>query len=160
MHQHKVASLFETTTAGEVRQPADRSASSPAFRVGAKALVRSGDQVLLVRERREDGSTFWTLPGGGVEPGEALRDCLQREFLEELGCRVGVGQRIATCLYYHRTLPNTVTLYSVFRTTPAGNPEPNPEEGIVEYAWRSPWDPPPTTLDPITRVLADPATHR
>lgn len=159
MHQGKVTRVSGTTTVGAVSQPADRSAVSPAFRVGAKALVRSGDQVLLVRERREDGSTFWSLPGGGVEPGEAVRDCLQREFLEELGCRVGVGRQVATCLYHHRTIPDTATLYSVFRATPAGHPEPNPQEGIVECAWRSHRNPPPATLHPLEQVLADLGTR-
>jgi hypothetical protein len=30
-----------------------------------------------------DGERYWNLLGGGVEPGEALEDCLVREVMEE-----------------------------------------------------------------------------
>ena len=33
----------------------------------------------------KDGRTYWLLPGGGVEPGEALEDAVRREFAEECG---------------------------------------------------------------------------
>ena len=39
------------------------------IRQGAKALVRDDDEVLLVTERRDDGSTFCTLPGLDAAPG-------------------------------------------------------------------------------------------
>jgi 8-oxo-dGTP diphosphatase len=56
-------------------------------------IVRNG-RVLMVREfnrgpsGRHDGLEFWTLPGGGVEPGESDEDALRREVWEETGLRV------------------------------------------------------------------------
>lgn len=125
------------------------------FRQGAKALVRDDDEVLLVRERREDGSTFCTLPGGGVEAGESRQECLQRECREELNCRVDVGIPVGACVYHHQTLPNTATVYAVFEATPAGNPRPNPREDIVACHWQDPNAPPADTLEPFQRVLSN-----
>lgn len=49
---------------------------------------------MLLSRRRSDQSfpRTWEFPGGKVEPGETLEAALVREILEELGCRVKVGQ--------------------------------------------------------------------
>lgn len=42
----------------------------------------------------EDGSKFkdhWQFPGGGLEFGESLKECLRRELLEEIGTEVKIG---------------------------------------------------------------------
>ncbi|MFD8978746.1 NUDIX hydrolase [Streptomyces sp. NPDC059564] len=58
----------------------------------AAVIVRDGG-VLMVRERGRgasglhDGPEYWTLPGGGVEPGEDLEAAVRREVAEETGLR-------------------------------------------------------------------------
>ncbi len=54
----------------------------------AAGIVRSGQDVLMVRNRRKNGSSDWSTPGGVVEPGEAIVDALTREVIEETGVRV------------------------------------------------------------------------
>jgi ADP-ribose pyrophosphatase YjhB (NUDIX family) len=58
--------------------------------VGGSAVVLAGDRVLLVGNRRRNGSVDWTPPGGVIEihDGEALLDGLGREVEEETGLRV------------------------------------------------------------------------
>lgn len=62
-------------------------------RVAAYALVVRGDRVLLTRiSTRGFHSGSWTLPGGGIDHGEAPRLALQREVLEECGVVCTVGE--------------------------------------------------------------------
>ena len=51
---------------------------------GALVAVRQKDRILLIRNsyRKE-----WTLPGGGIKPGEAARTAGLRELREEIGLR-------------------------------------------------------------------------
>lgn len=123
------------------------------IRLGAKAVISDRDRVLLIREQRTDGSLFWTLPGGGLKPGESHREGLRREVDEELQCRITVGETIARCRYDHTTWRRTVTYYLVFTCELDGRPTPNPAHGIIEYKWVPSSDLPATTLDPFRRLL-------
>ena len=53
------------------------------------ALIRHGDEVLLVKQQGDDDATpGWSVPGGVVEDGELLTDALKREVREETGIDV------------------------------------------------------------------------
>ena len=56
--------------------------------VVAGGLITDGDQVLLVQNRRRDGSLDWSTPGGVIDPGETVLGGLTREVAEETGLRV------------------------------------------------------------------------
>lgn len=49
------------------------------------AVIEGPGGLLLVRNRRRDGSHDWTPPGGVIDPGEAVVDGLGREVVEETG---------------------------------------------------------------------------
>jgi 8-oxo-dGTP diphosphatase len=55
---------------------------------------------LLVSDEFIRGDYFTKLPGGGLEFGEGTRDCLVREFKEETGLDVTVGDHIYTTDFY------------------------------------------------------------
>ncbi|MFN8077795.1 MAG: NUDIX domain-containing protein [Kineosporiaceae bacterium] len=50
----------------------------------------TGPQLLLTRLRGREG--LWTLPGGGIEPGESAAAAAVREVYEETGQRLQVGE--------------------------------------------------------------------
>jgi len=61
-------------------------------RVAIYALVRRADEVLLTRiSPRGAHPGSWTLPGGGLDHGEAPREALVREVREECGVECEVG---------------------------------------------------------------------
>jgi 8-oxo-dGTP diphosphatase len=52
-------------------------------------LINEKEEVLLMDETRF-GTFFTKFPGGGLELGEGIEDCLIREFQEELGISIQV----------------------------------------------------------------------
>lgn len=54
------------------------------IRVAAYAVILRDEQILLAHWREGD-HTGWTLPGGGLEPGEDPTDAAVREVREETG---------------------------------------------------------------------------
>jgi 8-oxo-dGTP diphosphatase len=49
-----------------------------------------GENVLMVKNKGKNGS-YYTLPGGAVEPGETLEEAAIREAKEETGLDVEIG---------------------------------------------------------------------
>jgi 8-oxo-dGTP diphosphatase len=62
-------------------------------------LVNENRQV-LVSDEFIRGNYYTKFPGGGLEFGEGTRDCLEREFMEEMNLRVEVGSHIYTTDYF------------------------------------------------------------
>ncbi|GAA0563722.1 hypothetical protein GCM10010172_53870 [Paractinoplanes ferrugineus] len=84
----------------------------------AAVIVRDG-RVLMVHERsrRSGGGEWWTLPGGGIEPGETAEEALRREVFEETGLIVSKARHILEMPY-----PSGMT--SVYAVTVIEGSEP------------------------------------
>src|SRR5690242_18666928 len=65
-------------------------------------LVNEQKQV-LVSDEYIRGGYYTKFPGGGLEFGEGTRDCLKREFMEEMGLSVSVGDHIYTTDYFQES---------------------------------------------------------
>ncbi len=68
-------------------------------------LVNEQQQV-LVSDEFIRGMYITKFPGGGLEKGEGTRDCLAREFMEELNLAVEVGDHIYTTDFYQQSAFN------------------------------------------------------
>ncbi|WP_343081089.1 NUDIX hydrolase [Ostreiculturibacter nitratireducens] len=101
-------------------------------RLSARALILSGDRLLVVNAYPEGRSDLWCAPGGGVHAGTSIPDNLVREIQEETGLEIAVGDPALVNEFHD---PDTgfhqVDIY--FRCTPLG-PLPahwTDPEGIV-----------------------------
>jgi 8-oxo-dGTP diphosphatase len=68
-------------------------------------LINEQKQV-LVSDEYIRGAYITKFPGGGLEFGEGTRDCLKREFMEEMNLRVNIGDHIYTTDYYQMSAFN------------------------------------------------------
>lgn len=68
-------------------------------------LVTEANQI-LVSDEYIRGTYITKFPGGGLEFGEGTRDCLKREFLEEMNLPVEVGNHIYTTDYFQASAFN------------------------------------------------------
>lgn len=68
-------------------------------------LINEKKQVLLSDEFIR-GKYFTKFPGGGLEPGEGTRDCLKREFKEEMNLEVQIEDHIYTTDFFQMSAFN------------------------------------------------------
>lgn len=62
------------------------------IKVGVGVFVNDSSGRILLEKRSDCG--LWGLPGGGIEPGETIKDAAVREVKEETGLHVTVSRFI------------------------------------------------------------------
>ena len=70
------------------------------FNVRVYGILINDEQQVLVSDEYIRGSYFTKFPGGGLEFGEGTRDCLRREFMEEMDLAVEIGEHIYTTDFF------------------------------------------------------------
>lgn len=70
------------------------------FNLRVYGILINEEKQVLVSDEFIRGNYITKFPGGGLEFGEATRDCLQREFMEEMNLKVGIGNHIYTTDYF------------------------------------------------------------
>jgi len=82
--------------------------------IGVLIEERDGVRQALIAQRPKQSvlGGYWEFPGGKIEQGETARECLAREFTEELGIAIRVGDAMA--VIEHRYPHGHVRLHPFF----------------------------------------------
>ena len=78
----------------------------PLFNVRVYGILINEHAQMLVGDLLIRGNYYTKFPGGGLELGEGTRDCLKREFKEEMNLSVHVGDHIYTTDHYQKSAFN------------------------------------------------------
>ena len=69
-------------------------------------ILLSDTKQVLVADEHIRGGYYTKFPGGGLEFGEGTRDCLKREFKEEMNLEVSVEEHIYTTDFFQMSAFN------------------------------------------------------
>ncbi len=84
--------------------------------------INANEEILLSDERIGDFQ-FTKFPGGGLEYGEGIADCLIREWKEELGVDIEIIDHLYTTDFFQISAFNDAQIISVYyRVKPASLP--------------------------------------
>ena len=76
------------------------------FNIRVYGLLLNEQKQVLVSDELIRGMYITKFPGGGLEFGEGTRDCLAREFMEEMNLKVKVGDHLYTTDYFQMSAFN------------------------------------------------------
>jgi len=76
------------------------------FNLRVYGILINEQKQVLVSDEYIRGNYYTKFPGGGLEFGEGTRECLAREFMEEMNLKVEVGAHIYTTDYFQMSAFN------------------------------------------------------
>ena len=85
------------------------------MKIVTAAIIRKGNKILVARRSPgEKLEGLWEFPGGKLEKGETLQECLERELEEEFGLTTKSGRELTSSIYkYEHGEFKIVTLESI-----------------------------------------------
>ena len=112
------------------------------LRVAAYAVVIDDDRRILLAHWNEGRRSAWTMPGGGLEPGENPETAARREVREETGYKVEIDELLGI---HSRVIPPSRrltpgvteplhTLRIVYRARVIGGRLRNEKDGSTDRA--------------------------
>ncbi|MFK7693854.1 NUDIX domain-containing protein [Paenibacillus sp. HJGM_3] len=105
---------------------------------GAAGVCVKDGLLLMVLQGKPEEEKRWSVPSGGMEPGETLEMCCVREVLEETGYEVRVVRPVHEKRGSYASIDTefSVTYYLVEIT--GGRPTIQDPDGLIyEIAWKS-----------------------
>jgi 8-oxo-dGTP diphosphatase len=94
-----------------------------AFNLRVYGILINEKKQVLVSDEFIRGNYYTKFPGGGLELGEGTRDCLKREFKEEMDLAIEVGDHLYTTDFYQVSAFNPAhQIISIYYTATALEP--------------------------------------
>jgi ADP-ribose pyrophosphatase YjhB (NUDIX family) len=76
------------------------------FNIRVYGVLINDENKVLLSDEFIRGKYYTKFPGGGLELGEGTRDCLVREFKEEMDLEIQAGDHIYTTDYFQKSAFN------------------------------------------------------
>ncbi len=73
------------------------------FNIRVYGILINDQKQVLVSDELIRGKFYTKFPGGGLEYGEGTRDCLKREFQEEMNLKVEVAEHLYTTDHFQQS---------------------------------------------------------
>lgn len=104
----------------------------------ASALIfdESRENILMVKNKKGDSSSYWSLPGGAVEEGETLEDAVIRETKEECGFDIEITGLYSVREAFFANRGHHAILFTFLTRVIKGEIQiMDPDEDILEVQW-------------------------
>jgi 8-oxo-dGTP diphosphatase len=85
----------------------------PQKQIGVAVIWNQSRQILI--DKRKPGGAMgglWEFPGGKIESGETVADCIVREINEELGIEITVGEHLISIEHTYPTFHITLIVHN------------------------------------------------
>ena len=110
------------------------------LRIRVNGVLIEEKKILMVKHKMSAERDFWSTPGGGMQFGSTAQENLSREFLEETGLNIAVGEFLGINEYLAPPLHALECFFKVKRisgnATLGNDPELAPENQILsEIKW-------------------------
>jgi mutator protein MutT len=133
----------------------------PHKKIGVAVIWDRAGKILI--DRRKIGGTMgglWEFPGGKIEPGETVEQCLVREIWEELAIEITVGDHLISIDHTYPTFDLTLFVYHCQHIS--GVPQPIESEEIrwVNVDDLGKYQYPAANHQIIKAIQSDPAVGR
>ena len=88
------------------------------------AVINNKQGQILIDRRKKTGEMggLWEFPGGKIELGETIEECIKREVKEELDIEIIVGDRLTTITHAYKTFNVTLFVHNCQHLS--GTPQP------------------------------------
>ena len=101
------------------------------FNVRVYGILMNEQKQVLVSDEFIRGNYYTKFPGGGLEFGEGTRDCLKREFKEELDLNVKIGDHLYTTDFFQHSAFDNSQVISIYYLV-AGKQIPEAIVNLIE----------------------------